>query len=297
MALDIAIAQFRPVKGDLEATLDGCAGMIEHALRRAPRPRLVVFPETALSGYFLEGGVREHALPAPDLLARINARVGEEAAGLDIAIGFFELDAGCIYNAAMYATLGPGGGVRHVHRKVFLPTYGVFQEERFVEAGPGVEAFDGPLGRTALLICEDGFHSISGTLAALDGAAMILILSASPARGVAPGAGVPGNLVRWDALASGIAAEHGVFVIVSQLVGFEGGKGFPGGSAAYDPRGHRLVAGPLWEEALLPVRIDFAEMARARTEEPLFADLERSWTRLLVNSPGSGVRRPAAEAE
>ena len=297
MPLDIAIAQFRPVKGDLDGTLDRCAGMIERALGLEPRPRLVMFPETALSGYFLEGGVREHALPAPALLERINARLGPDAAGLDLAIGFFELDAGCIYNAAMYATLGPEGGLRHVHRKVFLPTYGVFQEERFVEAGPGIEAFDGPLGRTALLICEDGFHSISGTLAALDGAALLLIHSASPARGIAPGAGVPGNLARWDALASGIAAEHGMFVIVSQLVGFEGGKGFPGGSAAYDPRGHRLVAGPLWQEALLPVRIDLAEIARVRTDEPLFADLERSWTRLMVNSPGSGVRRPAADPE
>lgn len=297
MALDIAIAQFRPVKGDLDGTLDRCADTIGRALRLDPRPRLVVFPETALSGYFLEGGVREHALAAPDVLARLNARVGPEAAGLDLAVGFYELNAGCIYNAAMYATLGPGGGVRHVHRKVFLPTYGVFQEERFVEAGPGIAAFDAPAGRTALLICEDGFHSISGTLAALDGAALILILSASPARGVAPGPGVPGNLVRWDTLASGIAAEHGVFVVVSQLVGFEGGKGFPGGSAAYDPRGHRLVAGPLWEEALLPLRIDLAELPRTRTEEPLFADLERAWTRLLVNSPGSGVHRPAADIE
>ena len=297
MAFDIAIAQFRPVKGDLEATLDGCAGVLRRALRLDPRPRLVVFPETALSGYFLEGGVREHALSAADVLERLNARVGTDAAGLDIAIGFYELDAGRVHNAGMYATLGPGGGIRHVHRKVFLPTYGVFQEERFVEAGTGIQAFDGSLGRTALLICEDGFHSISGTLAALAGATVIVVLSASPARGVAPGAGVPGNLVRWDALASGIAAEHGVFVIVSQLVGFEGGKGFPGGSAAYDPRGHRLVAGPLWDEALLPVRVDLAELDGARTEEPLLADLERSWTRLLVNSPGSGIRRPTAEAE
>ena len=297
MALDIAIAQFRPVKGDIEATLDGCAGVLRRALRLDPRPRLVVFPETALSGYFLEGGVREHALSAADVLERLNARVGTDAAGLDIAIGFYELDAGRVHNAGMYATLGPGGGIRHVHRKVFLPTYGVFQEERFVEAGTGIRAFDGALGRTALLICEDGFHSISGTLAALAGATVIVVLSASPARGAAPGPGVPGNLARWDALASGIAAEHGVFVIVSQLVGFEGGKGFPGGSAAYDPRGHRLVAGPLWDEALLPVRVDLAELDRARTEEPLLADLERSWTRLLVNSPGAGVRRPTAEAE
>ncbi|WP_420632944.1 nitrilase-related carbon-nitrogen hydrolase [Candidatus Palauibacter sp.] len=297
MPLDIAIAQFRPVKGDFDATLDACARVVERALGQELRPRLLVFPETALTGYFLEGGVREQALPAPQLFERLNARTGPDAAGLDVAIGFYELDAGCIYNSAMYATLGPGGGIRHVHRKVFLPTYGVFQEERFVEAGPGIEAFDGPLGRTALLICEEGFHSISGTLAALGGAAIILILSASPARGAAPGAGMPGNLARWDALASGIAAEHGVFVIVSQLVGFEAGKGFAGGSAAYDPRGDRLVAGPLWEEALLPVQIDLGEIARARTDEPLFADLERSWTRLLVNSPGSGVRRPAAELE
>lgn len=297
MPLDIAIAQFRPIKGDLDQTLDACAATIARALGQTPRPRLVVFPETALTGYFLEGGVREQALGAPDLFEALNGRAGAEADGLDVAIGFYERDAGGIYNSALYATLGPAGGIRHVHRKVFLATYGVFQEERFVEAGPGIRAFDGPLGRTALLICEDGFHSISGTLAALDGASLILILSASPARGAAPGAGVPGNLVRWDALASATAAEHGVFVAVSQLVGFEGGKGFAGGSAAYDPRGHRLAAGPLWEEALIPLRIDLDEAARARAEEPLFSDLERSWTRLLVNSPGSGVGRPAAEIE
>ena len=297
MPLDIAIAQFRPSKGDLDATLDACAATILRAVGQEPRPRLVVFPETALTGYFLEGGVREQAIAVPDLLEALNARVGGDADGVDIAIGFYERDARGIYNSALYATLGPGGGIHHVHRKVFLATYGVFQEERFVEAGAGIRAFDGPPGRIALLICEDGFHSVSGTLAALDGASIILILSASPARGAAPGAGVPGNLVRWDALASAIAAEHGVFVVVSQLVGFEGGKGFAGGSAAYDPRGHRLLAGPLWEEALLPVRVDLDEAARARTEEPLFSDLERSWTRLLVNSPGSGVRRPAPEGE
>ncbi len=295
MPLDIAIAQFRPTKGDLDRTLDACAATIERAVAREPRPRLVVFPETALTGYFLEGGVREQAVSAPQLFEALNSRVSAD--GLDIAIGFYERDAGGLYNSGLYATLGPAGGIRHVHRKVFLATYGIFQEERFVEAGAGIRAFDGPLGRTALLICEDGFHSISGTLAALDGASIILILSASPARGAAPGAGAPGNLVRWDALASAVAAEHGVYVLVSQLVGFEGGKGFAGGSAAYDPRGHRIVAGPLWEEALLPVRLDLGKAARARADEPLFSDLERSWTRLLVNSPGSGVGRPAAEIE
>jgi NAD+ synthase (glutamine-hydrolysing) len=79
-------------------------------------------------------------------------------------------------------------------------------------------------------------------------------------------------------------------------VGFEGGKGFAGGSAAYTPRGERMIAGPLWDEALLGVTLDPAQITDARTEEPLFADLERSWTRLLVNSPGAGVGRPSPEA-
>ncbi|MDX1576849.1 MAG: nitrilase-related carbon-nitrogen hydrolase [Gemmatimonadota bacterium] len=297
MPIDVAIAQFKPTKGNEEGTLAAFDAMIERAAAHDPVPRLVVFPETALTGYFLEGGVRERAVPAEALFETLASR--HEAVGappLDVAIGFYELDAGCIYNSAMVAGLGEGAGIRHVHRKVFLPTYGVFQEERFVESGPGIRAFDAPWGRTALLICEEAFHSISGTLAALDGAEIILALSASPARGASPGAGVPANVTRWDLLASGIAAEHGVFVVVSQLVGFEGGKGFAGGSAAYDPRGHRLGAAPLWEDGLIHVALDLDEVTRARTEEPLFADLERVWTRLLVNSPGAGVARPEADA-
>lgn len=297
MPIDIAIAQFRPAKGDAERTSEAFADALRQAASSDPQPRLVVFPETALSGYFLEGGVQEQALTSEQMYEMLTDAWGDTGGSIDVAIGFYERAEGRVYNSAMYATLGPEGRVHHVHRKVFLPTYGVFQEERFVEAGAGIEAFDGPLGRTALLICEEAFHSISGTLAALDGAELLLVLSASPARGAAPGPGVPSNLARWDALGSSLASEHGVFVVVSQLVGFEGGKGFAGGSAAYDPRGHRLAAGPLWEDALIPVRVELDEIPRARGEEPLFADLERAWTRLLVNSPGSGVGRPRPEAE
>ncbi|MGH7541172.1 MAG: nitrilase-related carbon-nitrogen hydrolase, partial [Gemmatimonadota bacterium] len=156
-------------------------------------------------------------------------------------------------------------------------------------------AFDGGWGRVALLICEDAFHSISGTLAALHHADVILVPSASPARGARPGPGVPGNIGRWDLIGSGLAAEHGVFVAISQLVGFEGGKGFAGGSAAYSPRGERIAAAPLWEEALLPVAIELDEIAGARADEPLLADLERAWMRLLVESPGAAVGRPPVD--
>lgn len=289
----VAIAQFRPTKGDPDETMDAMVRVIVDAASSERVPDIVVFPETALSGYFLEGGVRDVALPAGQVfadLARRVLRVSDRE--MDVVFGFYELDSGHVYNSAIYGRIGPEAELIAVHRKVFLPTYGVFQEDRFVEAGAGIGAFDTAHGRVAMLICEDAFHSISGTLAALDGAEIVLILSASPARGVTPGAGVPGNLARWDLLGSGLSAEHGVYVFVSQLVGFEGGKGFAGGSAAYDPQGRRLVAGPLWEEALLPVPLETGQIADARRGEPLFADLERSWTRLLVNSPGSRIERP-----
>jgi len=292
MTLDLTIAQFKPTKGDPDRTLADIVAALETAVSADPRPRLVVFPETALTGYFLEGGVREVAMSADELFGRLADGYGASSPSVDLLLGFYELDAGHVYNSAVLARLGPDAALIHVHRKIFLPTYGVFQEERFVESGPGIGAFDTGWGRVAVLICEDAFHSVSGALAALDGAEVLLVISASPARGAAPGAGVPGNLARWDMLGSMLAAEHGVFVVVSQLVGFEGGKGFAGGSAAYSPRGERLATGPLWDEALVPVRLDLEDIARARTEEPLFADLERTWTRLLVNSPGAGVGRP-----
>ncbi len=294
MGLDLAIAQFRPEKGDPEASLASIIGVLGRAVALEPRPQLVVFPETAVTGYFLEGGVREHAVSAADLFESLSAGyAGVDSAPLDVLVGFYELHEQRLYNSALYACLGgESPGIIHVHRKVFLPTYGVFQEERFVEAGAGIRAFDAGWGRAAILICEEAFHSISATLAALDGAEVLLVVSASPARGARPGPGVPGNVARWDALVSGLAAEHGVFAVVSQLVGFEGGKGFAGGSAAYSPRGERLARGPLWDDALIPLSFDLHEVLAARTDEPLLADLERSWTRLLVNSPGAGVGSP-----
>ncbi|MDP2470754.1 MAG: NAD+ synthase [Candidatus Palauibacterales bacterium] len=285
MHVEIAVAQFRPVKGDPAASLDRLEASFAKLLDADPTPNVVVYPETALTGYFLEGGVREHAIPAMRLaneLARRYGRAGGAGRPLDVVVGFYEVWGHRLYNAAMYVELGAGEPrIVHVHRKVFLPTYGVFQEERFVEAGHAVRAFDTRWGRAAMLICEDLFHSISATLAALDGAQILLVPSASPARGAEPGSGIPANLTRWHRLAQGAAEEHGVGVAVSQLVGFEGGKGFAGGSVVFGPRGQLLAAGPLWDEALIGAGLDLEELTAARTDQPLLADLERALPRLL----------------
>jgi NAD+ synthetase len=197
---------------------------------------------------------------------------------LDVTLGFYEVWNHKLYNSAMYVTLGGGEPqIRHVHRKMFLPTYALFDEERFVERGREICAFDTSWGRAAMLVCEDVWHSLSATIAALDGAQVLFVPSAPPARGLWPkDDNVPGpaSLSRWDRLARDIADEHGVFVALSNLVGSEGGKVFPGGSMVAGPKGDVRGRAPLWDDAILSVTLDLADVTRARADMPLIADLE-----------------------
>src|SRR5262249_26692215 len=145
---------------------------------------------------------------AADLDAAYRASVTSGRA-LDVSLGFYEIWNNKLYNSAMYVTLGDDEPrIRHVHRKVFLPTYGLFDEERFVERGREIRAFETGWGRAALLVCEDAWHSMSATIAALDGAQIIFVCSAPPSRGLAPKVdGVPGpdSVSRWDRLIRDIA--------------------------------------------------------------------------------------------
>jgi len=300
--LRVAIAQFRPTKAAYADNLKRLGDRMRECAAWPQPPDLLIGPESALTGYFLEGGVRELAVSAEQLFHDLSeTQVASKAPLLDIALGFYEVYRNRLYNSALYATLGgPEAGIRHVHRKIFLPTYGVFDEERFVDPGRTVQAFDTRWGRAAMLVCEDAWHSLTPTLAALDGAQLIIVPSATPARGIAPQVGLqrPANLDRWDRLAQGIAEEHGLFVIVAHLVGFEGGKGFAGGSVVADPRGHLLVQAPLFEEAVIGVSLDLDDITRVRAEQPLLADLEARLPYLIESLPGKAqsAKRAAAPA-
>lgn len=273
----IALAQFKPHKGDYALNLSRIGAMVAQASQRVPRPSLVCFPETSLTGYFLEGGVREHAVTAGQLAADLHRVYGQQPP-VDVCVGFYEVWRNKLYNSAMYVSLGGTVPiVRHVHRKVFLPTYGLFDEERFVERGREVRAFDTAFGRVAMLVCEDVWHSLTGTIAALDGAQLILVPTAPPARGAAPKQdGVPGpaSASRWERLALDMADEHGLYVALVQLVGSEGGKQFPGGALLAGPKGDVRARGPLWDEALVIAQLDLSDVTRARADMPLIADLE-----------------------
>ncbi len=289
----LAIAQIRPTKGEYAANVQRIGGVLAQLGKLQPAVDLVVFPETATSGYFVEGGVRDVAVTAGTLFRDLSLQhEAATAPPMDVAVGFYEVFQNRFYNSCLYASLGkaPSGntppGILHVHRKVFLPTYGVFDEDRFVERGREIHAFDTRWGRAAILICEDAWHSLAGTIAALEGAQVILVPSASPARGTGmdeEGTRLPASVVRWERILRTMAEEHGVYVAYASLVGFEGGKGFPGGSVLVSPAGQIMLRGPLFEEAVLTADVDLGELTRARADAPLLADLEVNLPHLIKN--------------
>ena len=294
--LTLALCQFAPRKGDTAGNLARIGRLCAQAAALEPRPQVVHFPETALSGYFVEGGVREVACTAGSLSYDLDdayrtacASAGLDVLPLDVVIGFYERWRDTLHNSAAYLSIGLDDGppkVRHVHRKNYLPTYGLFDEERFVERGSDIRAFETPWGKAALLVCEDAWHSLSGTIAALDGAQVVFISSAAPARGPWPRTdGVPGpnSAARWERLIRDIAEEHGVFASFVNLVGSEGGKRFFGTSHLVGPGGDIRGRAPVWDESFVSLSVDLDDLVRARADSPLLSDLRVALPHVLDN--------------
>lgn len=280
--LGVAIVQTKPAKGRYEANLRAGGEAFEQLDERT---NLVVFPEAAFTGYFLEGAVYDLALSAQrfasDLAGVWRAARGDAEA--DIVAGFYENDSGTYYNSAIYLHVDRDGErIVHLHRKLFLPTYGVFDEERFLSRGRKVGTFDTRFGRMAMLICEDAWHAIVPTIAAVKGARTMIVPSASPGRGI-EGAGELVSITRWRNVLISAAVEHGVFVLYAGLTGFEGGKGMTGNSCAIDPRGNVLVQAPTTEATIVRAELDLREVDLARAGLPLLGDLEAVLPDLLLD--------------
>jgi NAD+ synthase (glutamine-hydrolysing) len=302
--LPVAVAQFHPVKGDLTANLARIGEALAAADALPERPRVLVLPETITTGYFLEGGVRDVAMTAGALARALDAEYRRRVRGphaLDVVVGFYERWRDALHNSALVVRLGAreGGEVLHVHRKNFLPTYGLFDEERFVERGTDLQAFDTGWGRMAVLVCEDAWHGLSGTIAALDGAQLVCVIAAAPGRGVWPREGAsegPASHARWERLLCDLADEHGVYVAFANLAGTEGGKQFPGGSMLIGPRGDVRVRAALWRDAMAAATLDLDDVHRARADQPLLADLRVQLPHLerALRQATDGPRMPPA---
>jgi N-carbamoylputrescine amidase len=281
--LRCVLVQMKPAKGRYAENMAAAAQAF--AQLAADRPELVVFPEAAFTGYFLEGAVYDLALSAErfarDLTAAWRSACGE--APVELAAGFYENDGGTYYNSAIYVQIGDATErILHVHRKMFLPTYGVFDEERFLSRGRKLSVFETRFGRAALLICEDAWHAIVPTLAAVKGARILIVPSAAPGRGI-DGGGELTSVTHWREVLRLAAIEHGVFVLYAGLTGFEGGKGMTGSSCVIDPRGKVLVQAPADEACLVRADLDLNEINLARAGLPLIGDLASALPDLLLD--------------
>ena len=170
--LTAALVQLKPKLGCVADNLALIREQVELAIGQ--QADLAVFPELSLTGYFLKDLVPEVALtlesPELTVLQELSRRIS-------IVVGFVEVTPDFqFYNSAAWFE---DGALKHLHRKVYLPTYGLFDEQRYLGRGDRFRAFDTKFGRVGLLVCEDMWHLSAPYLLAMDGATTLEIGRAS----------------------------------------------------------------------------------------------------------------------
>jgi predicted amidohydrolase len=238
------------------------------AIQRAKDERadLLVFPELSLTGYFLRDMVPDVAISssAPEL-----TQLAEAAGDMAAVVGFVEeTSQHHFYNAAAFLE---GGRLKHLHRKVFLPTYGLFEEQRHFAAGDRMRAFDTDrFGRVGLVVCEDFWHLSSMAIMQAEEVDLLICIANSPARGVDRPQLRTEETYRL--LSKTFAQLLGAVVVVVNRVGYEDGLCFWGGSMAMGPDGEEIASAPVFDESLLVAGFDLGELRRRRISTPLGRD-------------------------
>jgi NAD+ synthase (glutamine-hydrolysing) len=286
MNVTVGLAQIQPKIGDVACNLQKHLEQIEAAT--AYGVELLLFPELSLTGYNLQDLVYEvAATPTPDDPTFGPLLSASAEHHMDLMVGFVDTDRRARYFiGAAYLSAGK---VLHVHHKVYLPTYTMFDEGRYFAWGDSVRAFDTRFGRLGMLICEDFWHASPPYLLWLDRADLLLFHSASPGRGLDAGDRL--SSARWVQLVNqAYGSLFADYIIHCNRVGFEDGLNFWGGSTIVDPDGDVIVSGPLHEEALIVQTIDLNQLRRTRSRLPLLRDertglLARELQRILGDDP------------
>lgn len=281
MRLTLALAQITTKLGDVSANIEKHLAWIEEG--RKSGADLLVFPELSLTGYVLQDLVPTvaHKPTDDDPIFKLLLKASRD---LDLVVGFVDEDSRHrFYIASAYLSKGE---VVHIHHKVYLPTYGIFDEKRFIAPGDSLRAFDTRFGRAGILICEDFWHVSSPYLLWLDGADIFLMTSASPGRGVMD---EQLGSTKWvETVNQTYAGLFTSFFAHTNRVGFEDGLYFWGGATVYDPDGKLIAKGPYNEESLTYAELDLAQLRRTRARLPLLRDerasfVQRELQRILHN--------------
>ncbi|MCX6066528.1 MAG: carbon-nitrogen hydrolase [Chloroflexi bacterium] len=265
MKLSLALAQINTTLGAVDANLEKHLAMAHTARKQGAD--LLIFPELSLTGYVLQdvaATVAHRPLPEDPVFKRLLAASND----LDMVVGFVEEDER--YRYFISAAYLSNGKVTHVHRKVYLPTYGIFDEKRYFASGDSFRAFDTKFGRAGILICEDFWHASSPYALWMDGADLMLFTSASPGRGVTDE--ILGSAKWVETVNRTYAGLFTTFIAHANRVGFEDGLNFWGGSTIYDPDGKLIIKAPYNEEGVTLAELDLNQLRRTRMRLPLLRD-------------------------
>lgn len=261
----VAMGQISPVLGDVAANLERHLAFVREAA--AASADVIVFPELGLTGYHTLDLTLQVARPLdhPDIRLLVDA-----SREIDILFSFVEeTDNHLFFISAVYAS---GGAIAHIHRKVYLPTYGMFDERRYFAAGERFESFASVVGKAGVLICEDAWHLSSPYLLSVQGATTFFVPASSPWRNVMAAEDDFGSHAFWRQLLQMYAQLLGVHIVFVNRVGYEDGVHFYGGSGVVSPDGEWLVQAASNEEALVYASVDRRQTRRARYTTPLVRD-------------------------
>ncbi|MBI2777871.1 MAG: carbon-nitrogen hydrolase [Chloroflexi bacterium] len=263
----IALAQLAPRLGALEENLARHHEIL--ATARTDGADLVVFPELGLTGYQLQDLAAEVSMRLDD--PRLS-RLAAATRGFSAVVSFVEESAD--HRLFIAAALMEDGEIRHVHRKLHLPTYGLFDERRFFASGDLLRAVPSRLGLgVGLAVCEDFWHLPVAQLLALDGAQLLINVSSSPGRDLAATNEVGlGTATSWRSLMRTYAQLTTSFVVFVNRVGIDESISFWGGSEVIGPDGSTLFSAPLFDDGVFTCEINLADVRRERVALPLLRD-------------------------
>src|SRR6202022_3424686 len=262
--LSVALAQIDPALGDRDRNLERHRQWVKQAAEAGAR--LLVFPELSLTGYFLKDLVSESAIQLDSPQMRELAALSTE---LDVVLGaVIESPDHRYFNPSLYFSRGE---LQHVHRKVYLPTYGMFDEQRYFAPGDRFRSFETGFGRAGMLVCEDIWHLSSAYILSLEGVDMIICPSSSPGRGITTDERL-GTAESYGLVCRTYAQFLTTFFLYCNRVGFEDGANFWGGSVVIGPSGDIIAQQQAADEALVLATLDLADVRRQRLANPLLRD-------------------------
>jgi predicted amidohydrolase len=261
----LRIAQIDCTLANFDENLASHCTLAEEAIRDGADA--IAFPELSLTGYNVQDAAQDIAMHIED--SRFNP-LRELSRKICIICGGIELsnDYG-VYNSAFMFEEGVG---RSIHRKIYLPTYGMFEELRYFSAGQQIKAVTSKrLGKIGVAICEDFWHVSVPYLLAHQGAKLLLVLMSSPLR-MLPGSGNPAIVTQWQTIASTYSFLFSSYVACVNRVGNEDSFTYWGNSSVTGPEGSVICAAPLFKPCVIDAALDVTEVKRTRLHSSHFLD-------------------------